>query len=146
MRATSVDQIREDGSSTTEWQVRRIQGHSQSGDAIYYHVAWQPTWECRDRLQHMLPDLVSWDSLHGCVSSRRPPSRRYDPTLEHWSGEVAGRKEVDGLVYYKIEWQVTTEPAKNLENALSLVKEYWDNVRSLKSGNRRGQEEDSDEI
>ncbi|KAK1658563.1 hypothetical protein BDP55DRAFT_682596, partial [Colletotrichum godetiae] len=128
MRSTTVDHNSGYTARTDEWQVKRIQGHSDFDGAIYYHVAWKPTWEPEDRPQHMLPVLVDWNELHGYSNSRRLPLRRYDPTLEHWSGEVTGRKEVDSMTFYKIKWQVTTEPAANLENAHSLVKKYWDDL------------------
>ncbi|KAK0367468.1 hypothetical protein CLIM01_15175 [Colletotrichum limetticola] len=146
MNSTTVGHGSGNTSSTDEWQVKRIQGHSDFDGAIYYHVAWEPTWESEDRLQHMLPVLVAWDRLHGYSDSRRLPPRRYDNTLEHWSGEVAGRKTIDGLTYYKIEWQVTTEPEVNLESAESLVRKYWDNLRSPELVNRGEHEVDGEEI
>ncbi|OHE91744.1 hypothetical protein CORC01_12971 [Colletotrichum orchidophilum] len=115
----------------TQWPVRQIQGHGEFDSVLYYNVAVEPTWESEDRLQHMLPALVAWDRRYGCSDSRKPPLRRYDPTLKHWSGKVTGRRQADGLAYYKIEWQVTREPAANLKNATSLAKEYWDKLYSL---------------
>ncbi|KAK1710573.1 uncharacterized protein BDZ83DRAFT_640369 [Colletotrichum acutatum] len=146
MRATTDNPNSEDASSTSEWQVRHIQGHSNSGGTIYYRVAWEPTWEPADRLQHMLPVLLAWNKLHGCSYSRRVRSCQCDPTLEHWTGKVTGRKKVDGMVHYKIQWQVTTEPAVNLKNAQSLVKEYWDKVYGLELGNRGEHEDDSESV
>ncbi|WQF76902.1 Putative Chromo-like domain superfamily protein [Colletotrichum destructivum] len=127
MERQSVNQSSSDNdASMTEWQVERIQRHSVLRDAIYYHVVWKPTWESEDKLQHMLPDIIAWNTCHRYPESIRRPSNQFDPTLEHWSGKVIGRKEVDGLAYYKIQWEATMEPEANLENAKGLVRKYWD--------------------
>ncbi|KAL0929499.1 uncharacterized protein CTRU02_215410 [Colletotrichum truncatum] len=126
MRKQPGDQNKnENGTSATEWEMERIQRHCVVDDTIYYHVIWKPTWESEDRLQHMLPSIIAWNNCHGYPETRRKLVNQLDHTLENWSGEVIGRKNVDGLAHYKIQWDTTIEPEANLENATGLVKGYW---------------------
>ncbi|KDN60012.1 hypothetical protein CSUB01_08023 [Colletotrichum sublineola] len=127
MKRHSVEQSSSnEDASMTEWQVKRIQGHSVVHGATYYHVVWKPTWESEDKLPHMLPAITAWNVCHGYPECRTTSSDQFYATLEHWSGKVTGRKTVDGRAYYKIQWDATMEPEANLENAESAVSEYWD--------------------
>ncbi|KAK2051194.1 hypothetical protein LY76DRAFT_416847 [Colletotrichum caudatum] len=133
MKTASIDQSNSDnGTTTTEWQVKQIQGHSDVRGAIYYHVVWEPTWESEDRLQHMLRDIVAWNKRYGYSDHGRKPLPQFDRTLKDWSGKIIGRKIVNSIVHYKIEWQETMEPEANLDNATSLLKDYWDTLYSIR--------------
>ncbi|KAK2758435.1 hypothetical protein CKAH01_16824 [Colletotrichum kahawae] len=124
--------------STMEWQVRTIQGHREIHGVIHYDVAWEPTWESGRRLQHMAKEIIAWNKRHDNSYYKRQSFHQFDPILKHWSGEIIGRDERDGQTYYEIEWQITTEPEANLENANGLLSEYWRRHRTESTASVNG--------